>query len=61
MTMNKLVDIYNYLTNPNNWCEPQYRTFYKWFSIYVLASSYLMIGLYQHYPEVLDMLFWPFN
>ena len=59
--LSKLVNIYNYLTNPNTWCEPQDRTFYILFLIWVLVSSYIMIGLYYYYPKVLDMLYWPLN
>ena len=59
--MNKILIMTNYLSNPDNWCKPQDRTFYVLFTIYVMTSSYIMIGLYYYYPETLDMLFWPLN
>jgi hypothetical protein len=59
--MDKITNLWEYLCDANNWCEPQDRTFYTLFLIWVLTSSYLMIGLYFYYPEVLDMLFWPIS
>ena len=59
--LSKLVNIYNYLIDSNNWCESRDRTFYIIFLIWVSLSSYLMIGLYYYYPKVLDMLYWPLN
>lgn len=59
--LRKLVNIYNYLTDPNIWCEPRDRIFYIIFLIWVSLSSYIMIGLYYYYPKVLDMLYWPLN
>ena len=61
MMINKLTNIMNYLSDADNWCESKDRIFYKFFTIYVFASSYIMIGLYYYYPKVLDMLFWPLN
>ena len=59
--LNNIINLINYLGEPNNWCEPEDRTFYKVFTIWVMLSSYIMIGLYYYYPTVLDMLFWPLS
>ena len=53
--------IKNYLSNPDNWCEPEDRTFYAWFLTLTTTSIYIMIGLYYYFPDVLDMIYWPIN
>ncbi len=57
----RLVRIQNYLSDPDNWCEEKDRTFYLLFLIYISFTSYIMIGLYYYFPQVLDMLFWPIS
>ena len=59
--MNRIVALLDYLSNADNWCEPEDRTFYKLFLMFIISSSYLMIGLYYYYPDVLDMLYWPLS
>ena len=61
MTMDRLTALMGYLSNPDNWCRPEDRTFYTWYLILTSSMSYIMLGLYLHYPDILDMVFWPLN
>ena len=51
----------NYLLNPNNWCEPEDRAFYKLYLWFTLVTSYILVGAYYYDQELLRMFFWPLH
>jgi len=59
--LNKLIKIINYLSKPDNWCEPEDRAFYKLYLWFVCLTSYILIGTYLYDQEMLKIFFWPFN
>ena len=59
--LNRIFNIYNYLSQPGNWCNEEDRVFYADFLLFVFCSVYAMVGLYLLYPDILDLIFWPLN
>ena len=59
--MKRLWDLYYYLSNADNWCEPEDRCFYKLFLWFVAIVIWILIGTYIYDEDMLLIFFWPFN
>ena len=52
-------NLYNYLSDPDNWCKPQDRSFYKLYLLFVVVTIYILVGTYLYDPNMLRIFFWP--
>ena len=59
--LDKLLIIWGRIFDIDNWCTQEDKAFYKLFIVFVVLTTWILIGTYLYDPDMLLIFFWPLN